>query len=328
MEKKIGTFLMIMLVICAVLLLAATDSGGYRPEPTQPTEPGETTVQTTGTQPTEPPVLASPPAAPASDAAARVERILDGKVLAQTALSHRTYESGLNRVEGTEGASELSCAYRLGELAAQRKMNPISGFWLLVSGGVYEKQPDTSGVLSVPEFSVPKQKKKQYDYTDEGARKLLTDLLTLSAKMDDGLELELSLLGANGKVEADQVFHAEQEGCRYAYFVCSSDRSTHILCFYLRSDAAGEKIADVEFQLLNMRHATGDALSLSELETRGDRQAAALMAAAELLMTGKTTASAGQIPFSGEVGGLSASVERFYFTADGEVGTLTNYRLG
>ena len=31
MEKKIGTFLMIMLVICAVLLLAATDSGGYRP---------------------------------------------------------------------------------------------------------------------------------------------------------------------------------------------------------------------------------------------------------------------------------------------------------
>ena len=52
------------------------------------------------------------------------------------------------------------------------------------------------------------------------------------------------------------------------------------------------------------------------------------MAAAELLMTGMTTAAAGQIPFSGEVGGLSASVERFYFTADGEVGTLTNYRLG
>lgn len=328
MEKKIGTFLMIMLVICAVLLLAATDSGGYSPEPTEPTEPGETTVQTTGTQPTEPPVPPTQPTVPASDAAARVERILDGKILAQTALSHRTYESGLNRVEGTEGASELSCAYRLGELAAQRKMNPISAFWLLVSGDVYEKQPDTTGVLSVPEFSAPKQKKKQYDYTDDGARKLLTDLLTVAAQMDDGLELELSLLGANGKVESDQVFHAEKEGCRYAYFVCSSDRSTHILCFYLRSDAAGEKIADVEFQLLNMRHASGDVLSLEKLESNGDRQAAALMAAAELLMTGKTTAAAGQIPFRCEVGDMTASLERFHFTADGEVGTLTNYRLG
>lgn len=327
MKKKIELFLLIMIVLCAVLLLAATDVGGYRPGPT---EPPQTTVLPTAddlqpTEATEPEVpLAAPPA---SDAASRVERILEGKKLAETARSHRAYKSGLNAVEGTEGASALSCVYHLGELSQERRMNPISAFWLLVSEGVYERQPDQSGVLAVSAFSAPKQKAKQYPYTDEGVRKLLSDLLALAAQMDDGLELELSLLGANGKLEADQVYLADREGCRYAYFVCSSERSTHILCFYLRSDEAGEQITDVELQLLNMCHASGDVVSLSKLETNGDRQAAALMAAAELLMTGSSKASAGQIPFSYEVGGMSATLERFHVTAEGEFGSLTNYRL-
>ena len=69
------------------------------------------------------------------------------------------------------------------------------------------------------------------------------------------------------------------------------------------------------------------AKKLAKLEKRGQRQAAALMASAELLMTGKTRAAEGEVPFAYEVGGWSASVERFDFTGDPDRGSLTNYRL-
>ena len=51
------------------------------------------------------------------------------------------------------------------------------------------------------------------------------------------------------------------------------------------------------------------------------------MAAAELLMTGRHRAGEGDIPFSYEVGGAKASLERFEFTGDPDRGSLVNYRL-
>lgn len=324
MNKKIGSFLMIMLVICAVLLLAATENRRPTATPPATTEPGlQSEAPSTG--PEEPVVTVTPPLAapPASDAASRVEQILARDPLDETAVSRRVYDGSMNTQNGTEGAAERSYAFALGELAQERRMNPVAAFWRLVSEGLYEKQEDQTGALSVQAFSVPAQEAKQYAYTEEGARLLLSDLLALAARLEEGLGLELALLGANLTVEPDLVFHAEAEECRYAYFVCSSERSTHILCFYLRTDGAGEHITDVELQLLNMCHATGDLLSLEELSSRGDRQAAALMAAAELLMTGQTRAGEGSIPFSGE----GFTLERFLFTAPEEQGTLTNYRL-
>lgn len=326
MSKKIGTFLMMMLVMCAGLILMATDSAGSGTEGLAQPGTVNSAAEPTGTLPSMPgpSVPMTEPSAQqtqsARSARSRVEQILDGEPLDETAAAHWVHVEDLNAPAGTTGVDGPGRA--LAELAAERRMNPISGFWRLVSADVYEKREDPSGPLSVAAFQVPAREAKAYPYSSEGARQLLTDLLTLASGMEDGLPLEAALLGADGAVE--QVCFAEAEDCRYAYFTCTSERSTHILCFYLRGE---ETITDVEFQLLNVCHASGDPLSLAQIESNGDRQAAALMAAAELLMTGRTKAGEGQVPFGYEVGGYKAALERFYVTAETEQGSLTNYRL-
>ena len=58
-----------------------------------------------------------------------------------------------------------------------------------------------------------------------------------------------------------------------------------------------------------------------------DAQAVTLAAAAELLMTGTVRAGGEATAESYEVGGFNAEAERFFFTAETEEGSLTNYRL-
>ena len=154
--------------------------------------------------------------------------------------------------------------------------------------------------------------------------KLLTDLLTLAAQMEDGLALERSLLGANLTVESNRIRYSEKEKCQYAYFTCTSERATYILCFYLRG---AEQIDDVEFQLLYLRHASGETEDLAAMDYNAKKQASALMAASELLMTGKSRAEEGLIPFSYAVGEAQAKVERTEFKGTPDRGSLINYRL-
>ena len=334
MNKKIGTFLMFMMVLCAVLILMATAA---REPYTTPTETPAATTAPAGTKEQEPSAvqtqptiqedvpLAAPPAE-TDDAAARVARILEGSKLGKTAATCLTEDPGLSRADGTEGTGKSSMAHALAELAQERKMNPIAAFWLLVKDGAYERET-LSAPFSLGSFQAVQQEAKQYPYTDEGARQLITDLLALAAQMEDDLELELAVLGANLTLEPDQVSYSKADGCRYAYVSAVSDRSTHILCFYLRSDDKGERITDVEFQLLSMRHATGDAEALKKLDDACDRQAAALITASELLMTGSTAVMWVKIPTSYTIGTMNAELERFAFTAEGEQGALTNYRL-
>ncbi len=329
MEKKIGTFLMVMLVLCAVLILMATaarDTQADPPETTATTAPSETKGQTQPPASTEPAPTQTEQTGQLTQAELRVKQLLDACTLDETAATRRSAASGLSKLEGTAGAWEQSAAYALAFQAQNRKLNPIAAFWLLVEDGAYEWETEDSP-LPVSGFSPPTQSTERYAYSSDGVRKLLSELLVTAAEMSDALDLELAILGSNLSVEADQVFHSAEDDCRYAYFSASSDRSTHILCFYLRSDAKGEWIADVEFQLLSVRHATGDAAALGQIRDSFDRQAAVLMAAAELLMTGGTKAAEGQVPEQYAVGSRSASVERFRFTAENEQGTLVNYRL-
>lgn len=310
MSKKIGTFLMMILVIWSVLLLDATKN---RRAPQAETRPTESTGASTEPSAAEPvPSEAAPPAeTPAeSQACTRVEAILDRSSLDQTTVTHRVRESAEIPPNAWTAA--------LAELAAEREMNPVSAFWLLVSEGLYERNGEQAGLPAVSLPEVPEQTAKQYPYTDAGAEQLLTDLLTLAGRMEDGLALEQALLGADGAVDPGQVSLAGQEECRYAYFACAADGATQILCFYLRSDSRGEWIRDVEFQLLHMAHGSGTE--------QGDGQAVSLAAAAELLMTGTARAGAGETA-SYEAGGCTAAAERFFFTAEAEQGSLTNYRL-
>ena len=83
----------------------------------------------------------------------------------------------------------------------------------------------------------------------------------------------------------------------------------------------------MEFQLLTLRHAYGTAEALAELDDQAKKPAAALMASAELVMTGKTRAGEGEVPFAYQVGGWSADLERFTFDGDPDWGSLINYRL-
>jgi hypothetical protein len=88
-----------------------------------------------------------------------------------------------------------------------------------------------------------------------------------------------------------------------------------------------ETITDAEFQLLNLRYADGEPESLTRIDQLGDRQAAALMTAAELLLTGDSRAAEGRIPLSYDLGSYIASIERFSIVGSGDMGTLTNYRI-
>ena len=326
MLKKIGSFMVIMLGICAVLLLTATANRTPQQDPTETTQPTvETTAPETAPPETAPETGAAPTETQPADAVReQVAQILDREKLTATKTTRLVSSSGLGADAETSGLAAASHGRALAEELAQRQVNPIAAHWELVHEGLYVKHQDESGKLSTAAFQTPAQTAASYAYTDAGARQLLTDLLVLAAQMDDGLELETALLGANLTVEADQVYHSEEEQCRYAYFACNSDRATYILCFYLRGEA---QIEDVEFQLLTLRHASGTAEALARLDDHAKRQAAALMAAAELVMTGKTRAGEGEVPFAYQVGGWSAELERFTFDGDPDWGSLINYRL-
>ena len=302
MSKKIGIFLMILLVLGSLLLLDATKNRSPSQPPVQPTEstsepaesiPPETTVP--AAEPTEPEELS------------RVRAVLDRHTMNRTAVTY------LVRTDA-DGESQTAA---LAVLASQRKMNPIAAFWHLESEGLYERGQDQTGLPPVSLPEIPAQSAKQYAYTDAGAEQLLTDLLNLAGRMEKGMAQ--AILGEDGAVDPGQVFLSKQDGCRYAYFAHTTDRSTRILCFYLRGDDRGEWITDVEFQLLHMTRS-------SEAE-QGDGQTAALAAAIELLMTGKARAGGGETAATYEVGGYQATAERFFFTAEAEEGSLTNYRL-
>ena len=331
MLKKIGSFMMIMLAICAVLLLTATANRNPKQDQTETTQP---TVETTApetlppeTAPTEtiPETGAAPTEPQPADAVrGQVAQILGRKELVTTKTTRLVSSPGLGADPETAGLAASSHGRALAEELAQRQVNPIAAHWELVYEGLYVKHQDESGKLSVTALQAPDQTAATYEYTAVGARQLMTDILALAAQMNDGLDLELALLGANMTVEPDQVFNSREEECRYAYFSCVSDRATYILCFYLRG---GAQIEDVEFQLLTLRHASGTAEALARLDDHAKRQAAALMATAELVMTGKTRAGEGEVPFAYQVGGWSAELERFTFDGDPDWGSLINYRL-
>lgn len=325
MLKKIGSFLMIMLAICAVLLLTATANRAPRktlPETTQPTD--QTTVPETAFSEPLSGTSAPTETQPGDLAREQVAQILDGKKLADTKAIRLVTASALGADPETVGLAAASHGRALAQELEIRPVNPIAAHWELVYEGLYEKQRDESGNLTVAALQTPDQTANVYDYTDAGARQLLTDMLALAARMDDGLELEMALMGANMTVEADQVFCSEAEQCRYAYFAATSDRVTCILCVYLRGNAL---IEDVEFQLLTLRHASGTPEAMEKLDVCAGRQAAALMAAAELLMTGAARVGEGDVPFAYDVGGWSATLGRFTFIGDPDWGSLINYRL-
>ena len=326
MLNKIGSFLMIMLAICAVLLLMATANRAPRKTISETTEP---TVQTDATETTLSETTPETEAAPTETQSvdqvrSLVAQILDREEPVATKTTRLVTAANLGADTETAGLSAASHGRALARELEIRAVNPIAAHWELVYEGLYEKHRDESGKLTVSALQMPAQTAKTYEYTDAGAKALLTDLLALAAQMDDSLELEMALLGANMTVEADQVFYSEAEQCRYAYFACTSDRATYILCVYLRG---GARIEDVEFQMLTLRHASGTPEALGKLDDHAKRQAAALMTAAELLMTGSSRAGEGDVPFSYDVGGWSATLSRFTFSGDPDWGSLINYRL-
>lgn len=303
MSKKIGIFLMIVLIIWSVLLLDATKNRGA-------VVPAESTAAATEPSVQEvilPEIITAPettlPTA-ADTERSRVEAALEGHDMSRTAAMH------LVRMDDA-GDSQTA---DLAELAARREVNPIAAFWLLVSEGLYERSGEQPGLPGDVLSEIPAWTAKQYAYTDTGARALLTELLTLAGQMDDGLGQ--AILGPDGAIDPGQVFLSEQDGCHYAYFARIGDGSTQILCFYLRGD---EWISDVEFQLLHMA-------DRAEAE-QADAQAAALAAAAELLLAGTCRAGTEEDTASYEVAGCAAEAERFFFSTEEERGSLTNYRL-
>lgn len=313
LKKRIEFGALAVLILCAVvtlLLSAGSGSSGMEPQAVLSAGSGETTASTVSV--TE-----------------QVEQILEERWLDETALPISVYNGTLNWVRSTDGVGEESIGYTLAQFCAEERVNPVAVFWVLVSEGMFEKETDTSGTMAVQRFELPgpEEGPEQYEYTAEGARRLLTELLKLSREAEDEMRLEQELLGWFSFIPGDKVFYSAEEACYYSYGICYGKRTAHFLCFYLRGDAEGKWIDDVEFQLLNLYYIRAEDSVREELELRGDRQAQVLMAAAELLMTGQSALFQEEVPFGYEVGDYRASIERFHFTGNGEEGSLTNYRL-
>ena len=305
MKEKIAPLLIILVVAFAIGVLLSTPD--RTPAETAPTSTGDTVPETV----------------PAEDAMSMVEDILAHYPLDETAAAHCVYDEALHSADDLTGAGKASPAHALARLCDDRQMNPIAAFWLLAEEGLYRKTPENEDKLAVPAVERPEVDRKEYPYTAEGVREFLTELLTLSSQFEDGLPLDIRVLGADEAVERDQVF-LEQKDCYYTYYVCYSPEAAHFLCFYLRGE---ETITDAEFQLLNLRYANGEPESLARLDQLGDRQAAALMTAAELLLTGESRAADGRIPLGYALEDHTVTIERFSIVGSGDDGTLTNYRI-
>lgn len=312
MLKIIERLLLGLCVLAVVAVLASSFRSREAAEPTETT--AGTTVGTTE------PVQTT---APATVHSGIVEQILVANWLDETALSVCVYDPELMERKEVRGFGKQAKGFELAGLCDEQRMNPVAAFWLLVEEGLYEKTPDDSGVLPTPAFGAPDAEGKTYPNTAEGARELLTDLLQSAGAVSDGLDLEKRVLGSDGKVNPDQIFEVPGE-CRYAYFVYYGDRTAYFLCCYLRG---GEQITDAEFQLLSLRYADGSGEDLEEIDAHADRQAAALMAALERLMTGSSRADQGHVPFNYTLGDHTAHLERFTFAGEGETGILANYRI-
>lgn len=321
MKKQIAQYLPVALVLLAFLILISTAGGTDTPAGTDP-ETTAPAIQTTAPTDSEETQSAPEQTLPA-DALARVEQALGKHSLDETAMATCIYEGSLDALESTDGFGKDANANALARLCDEQRMNPIAAFWLLTEEALYNSTQDESGTLSVPAFTMPARERKEYAFSTEGVRELLTDLLTVSGTVEDGMQLESSLLGENGTVEASQIFYEEGD-CFYAYFVVYGERSAHFLCFYLRGN---EKIDDLEFQLLNLRYAKGDEEALEQIDQRGDRQAASLMAAAELVLTGASRVGEGDVPFTYSGSGCGTTIERYNFDGYDETGSLTNYAL-
>lgn len=312
MLKIIERLLLALCVLAVVVVLASSLRSREEAEPTEAT--AGTTIGTMATEGTT---------APTTVHSGIVEQILAANWLDETALSTCVYDPELMERKEVRGFGKHAKGFELAGLCDEQRMNPVAAFWLLVEEGLYEKTPDDSGVLPTPAFNAPETEGKTYPNTAEGARELLTDLLQNAGTVSDGLDLEKRVLGSDGKVNPDQIFEVPGE-CRYAYFVCYGDRTAYFLCCYLRG---GEQITDAEFQLLSLRYADGSGEDLEEIDAHADRQAAALMAALEGLMTGTSRADQGHVPFNDTLGDHTAHLERFTFAGEGETGILANYRI-
>lgn len=305
MKEKISTILLLLLLVLAAGVLLSTPS--RIPAETVPATTAETVPET----------------APREDAISMVEDILNRHSLAETAVSHCVFDDALHSSGERTGADKTSPAHALARLCDDRKMNPISAFWVLTEEDVYRKAAEGIGRLSVPALQAPETDAKSYPYTAGGVREFLTELLTLSSSLEDGLPLDLRVLGADEAVETEQVHLAEGD-CYYAYYVCYSPEAAHFLCFYIRGE---DTITSAEFQLLNLCYAGGGREASERIGQLSDRQAAALMTAAELLLAGESRAAQGRIPLGYGLGEYEVFIERFTVTGSVDTGTLTNYQI-
>lgn len=316
MKKKIEQFLMGTLIVFALVLLIFTEARSATPA--QTTAP---TAETTA--PAEEQSVSTESPQTTSNAMSRVTKALKAHPPAVTVTTYSSYDPELMATEDTMGSGQSAAAFALAQLCGEQRMNPIDAFWALAKEGIYDRSRDTSGVLKTPFFFAPLQEQRTYAFSVEGAKELLTDLLNIASGMRDSLPIEERILGENLKVEDDQIFQSA-ENCLCVYYVCYGDRSAHFLCFYLRGE---ENITDVSFQLMNLHYAAGDQDAVTDLDEAGDRQVVTLMTALELLMTGRSRAAKGDVPFAYELKDCSADITRYSLTGSGESGDLTCYHI-
>lgn len=311
MIKQIDNALVALLVVVALLQILACAGLSTR-MPTPDILVAQDTTPETAPIETEP-----PPTGAELTAAALAEA-----ELAQLPRLASVWEESFFASDRTEGLGETAKGFALAKYCAETSADPMDALDVLVEQKLLRRETDLSWTLNVPAFTGETRQPSAYPYTEEGVRELLSALLNLAGRLDDDMPLEAGLLGADGRVELEQL--SMQEDHCDAAFLLYGPRSVHYLSFRV---CGGKYVTDVEFSLLNLRCATGDAETLDRMDQWGDRQAATLMTGLELLLTGKSRAAEGCIPFQYSLEGYEARITRTYITDGTEKGYVTTYHI-
>ena len=233
-----------------------------------------------------------------------VEDILCGGNLEKTTVPLSVYNSALNDGGHWNSNKIYSVSYPFAVQCSQLPVNPIAAFFSIRKE--FYDQYVTSFYINLRDVGIeteyyerwrtyfsrmPDTLEKEWEWSESGVNEFLSNVLVLASKFDDGFDLDDQLLSRIHSREETVVHFSSKEQCYYVYFIYYGDCTSHLVCMYVRPDReSGTRIAEVEFQFLNMDYTIkgGMGFSLAErmLTNTIREQMMSIIAGTEYLLTG------------------------------------------
>lgn len=256
-------------------------------------------------------------------------------------------------LESAGGAFVQSCL--------DRAVNPVAAYRYLVNKGVFVRtttDPKPLELCLVYEtFASPlctetvTVSAQTYSYDLDGCQQLMRDVILLAGFLNEGTVYE-GWLTESSESGLPEIHYAEDDECYYGYYIYYDELGANVMCVYIRS-GDGRTITDLEFQMLNLDYylaepSAGFSISLGMRRVADDSRIAAMIVAAEELLTGRTGLDTPDdtdvhewettLPMSYRLGKWSVKVHTICYTSTMDVedwmyefltaeDTIINYRI-